>query len=113
MGSYLKLFETLLEGATEYLKTTFELLKLKAVDKISELVATAIPMTFIIGVSLFALFFLHVGLAIWLGGLMGNLFVGFLVVGAFYLLLVLVFHLLLYKRVKRSLRHKVIKKLLS
>lgn len=113
MGSIVKLFETLLEGAIEYLKTTTELLKLKSVDKISEWVSTALPMTFMIGISLFALFFLHVGLALWLGKRMGDTFLGFLVIGAFYVLLVFVFRLFMYKRIKRNLRNQMIKKLLS
>lgn len=112
MGSMLTLFETLLEKAIEYLKTTMELLKLKSVDKISEWVSTVLPMTFILGVSLFALFFLHVGLAIWLGKLLGDLFLGFLAVGVFYTFLVLVFRLFIYKRIKRNIRHQLIKTLL-
>jgi len=112
MESMLTLFETLLEKAIEYLKTTIELLKLKSVDKISEWVSTVLPMTFIVGVLLFALFFLHIGLAIWMGELMGNLFLGFLAIGAFYVFLVLVFRLFIYKRVKRNIRHQMIKTLL-
>lgn len=112
MASVLTLFETLLERAIEYLKTTMELLKLKSVDKISDWVSTVLPMTFILGVSLFALFFLHIGLAIWLGKLLGDLFLGFLAVGAFYVFLVLIFRLFIYKRVKRNIRHQLIKTLL-
>lgn len=112
MGSMLTLFETLLEKAIEYLKTTIELLKLKSVDKISEWVSTVLPMTFIIGVLLFASFFLHIGLALWIGERVGNLFFGFLAVGAFYVFLMLVFRLFIYKRVKRNIRHQLIKTLL-
>ena len=108
----LTLFETLLERAIEYLKTTMELLKLKSVDKISEWVSTVLPMTFILSVSLFALLFLHIGLAIWLGKLMGDLFLGFLAIGAFYVFLVLVFRLFIYKRIKRNIRQQMIKTLL-
>lgn len=112
MGSVLTLFETLLEKAIEYLKTTMELLKLKSVDKISEWVSTALPMTFLLGILLFALFFLHVGLAIWIGKLVGDLFLGFLAIGAFYVFLMIVFRLFMYKRVKRNIRQQMIKTLL-
>ena len=112
MASMLTLFEILLEKAIEYLKTTMELLKLRSVDKISEWVSTVLPMTFILGILLFAMFFLHIGLAILIGKLVGDLFLGFLAIGAFYVFLVLVFRLFIYKRVKRNIRQQMIKTLL-
>jgi hypothetical protein len=38
-----KLIESLLEKATEYGKTSFELVKLKALDKTSDVVSSFIP----------------------------------------------------------------------
>ena len=38
-----KLFESLLERATEYGKTSYELVKLKALDKTSDVVSSFIP----------------------------------------------------------------------
>jgi len=113
MEDYARLFETLLERVTDYFKTTVELVKLKAVEKISDLGAELIPNAFIIGIIISALLFLNIGLALWLGGILGNMYYGFLAVGAFHALLAIVFRLFFYKRLKQKFSRQIIKALLK
>jgi hypothetical protein len=113
MEDYVRLFETLLERVADYFKTTVELVKLKAVEKITDLISSLIPHVFIIGILIFAFLFLNVGLALWLGDIFGNLYLGFLAVGAFHGILAIVFRLFFYKGLKRVFGRKLINKLLK
>jgi hypothetical protein len=113
MEDYARLFETLLERVTDYFKTTVELVKLKAVEKVSDLGSSLIPNVFIIGIIIFTFLFLNIGLALWLGSVFGNMYLGFLAVGALHALLVIVFRLLFYKRLKQAVSRQIIKELLK
>jgi len=95
-----KLIESLLERATEYGKTSLELVKLKALDKTSDIVSTLIPhsVVFII-VASFMLFF-NLGLAFWLGGILGRMCFGFFVIAGFYGFAGIVFYLFMHKWLK-------------
>ena len=67
-----KLLESLLDSAKEYGITTFELVKLKALDKTTDVVSSFVPSAvFIVLIALFFLF-LSLGLALWLGDLLGK-----------------------------------------
>ena len=113
MEDYARLFETLLERVTDYFKSTIELIKLKAVEKISDLGSSMIPKVFIIGIVISTLLFLNIGLALWLGDVLGIMYLGFLAVGAFHALIALVFRLFFYKRLKQSVSRQIIKALLK
>ena len=67
-----KLIETLFERTVEYGKTSFELVKLQALDKTSDVVSSFVPHSVVfVLIASFMLFF-NVGLAFWLGELLGK-----------------------------------------
>jgi len=108
-----KLLESLVARVTDYGKTSYELAKLQAVDKSSDVVSSIIPHTVVlILISSFMLFF-NLGLAFWLGEILGKLFYGFFIVAAFYVVVGLVVHLFMHKRLKEIIRNYVIKQLLK
>jgi hypothetical protein len=78
-----QVFETLIERATDYGKTNLELLKLKAVDKTSDVVSTVIPDSFVF------------------------------VMIATFMLLVAVIHFFLHKWIKKVISNFIIKQLLK
>ena len=104
-----KLIESLLERATEYGKTSLELVKLKALDKTSDAVSSFIPHT--IAFFLFTVFmlFLNLGLAFWLGEILGNIFLGFFAVAAFYGIIGIVLHFFMHKWLKKLIWNYIIK----
>jgi hypothetical protein len=108
-----KLLESLVERATDYGKTSFELVKLQAVDKSSEVVSSIIPHTVVIILFSSFMLFLNLGLALWIGEVLGKLFYGFFIVSAFYVLTGLVIHLFMHKLLKRIIRNYVIQQLLK
>lgn len=102
-------FETLIERAEAYGKTTVELVKLKAVDKVSELLSTLIQwMIVIIVVALFFIV-LNIGIAMWLGELLGEPYYGFFIVAGFYALLALGCMVWLKKPLNNALISKMVK----
>ena len=107
------LLESLLEKATEYGKTSFELVKLKALDKSSDIVSTIVPRLVVIALLSSFLLFLNLGLALWLGEILGKTFYGFFVVAAFYGFAGLIIHFFMHKRLKKIVSNYFIKKVLK
>jgi len=108
-----KLLESLVDRATDYGKTSYELVKLKAVDKTSDVVSSVVPHAFVLVLFASFMLFLNLGLAFWLGEILGRLFFGFFIVAAFYILVGLVVHLFMHKPLKKIIRNYVIKQLLK
>jgi len=113
MEDFAQLVESLLERITCYVKTNAELVKLKVLDKASDVVSSLIPHTVVFVLVLSSLFFLNVGLALWLGEILGNLCFGFFVVAAFYGLIGLCIRLFFHKRMKRFISDYIIKQALK
>jgi len=108
-----KILESLLERAVEYGKTSLELLKLKALDKTSDVVSSTIPHTLVIVIITSFLLFFNLGLAFWLGEVLGKLFLGFFVVAAFYAVAAGVLHFFMHKWLKKVIGNYFIKQMLK
>jgi hypothetical protein len=108
-----KLFETLLERGTEYAKTSYELAKLKALDKTTDIISSFIPHTVVFVLIVLFLFFINIGLAFWLGEILGKIFYGFFIVAAFYFFAGIFIHLFMHKWLKKHVRNYFIQKLLK
>ena len=108
-----KLIESLLEKAFEYGKTSFELAKLKAIDKTSDVISTVMPHTLVFVLIASFLVFLNLGLAFWLGEILGKVFFGFFVVAAFYGISAIILHFFLHKKMKKVIRDYFIKQVLN
>lgn len=113
MEEKVKLIEELYERATDYGKTSYELLKLKAVDKTSDIVSSFIPHSVFAIMVLTFLLFINLGAAFWLGEILGKVYFGFFVVAGFNGLLGLIMHLFMHKWLKRFFRNYIIKLLLK
>jgi uncharacterized membrane protein len=108
-----KFLETLLEKATEFSTTSIELIKLKALDKSTDIVSSFVPTTLVIILVSSFFLFLSLGLALWLGDLLGKTFYGFFLVAGFYILLGIVIHFFLHKPIKRVVGDFFIKHMLK
>jgi hypothetical protein len=107
------ILESLLENAEEYSKTSLELLKLKALEKTSDIVSSLIPH---LAVSFFAVLFLimiSIGTAIWLGEILGNSYYGFFCVAGFYGLIGIILHFFLHDWLKKVIGNFTIKQVLK
>ncbi len=100
--------ESLLESAAEYGKTSYELVKLKTIDKTSDVVSSLIPHAVVFLIFMSFLLFLNLGLAFWLGEIFGNMFYGFFVVAAFYGIIGLALHFFMHNSIKKKISDYII-----
>ena len=108
-----KLIETLYERTTDYVKTSYELVKLKVIDKISDVFSSYIPNAVVFVLILLFLLFFNLGLAFWLGEILGKIYFGFFVIAAFYGFIAFVLQFLLHKWLKKKIGDRIIKKILN
>jgi len=108
-----KMIEVLIERATEYGKTSFELAKLKAIDKTADVVSSFIPNFIAVVFLLSFMLFLSVGLSLWLGEILGNTCYGFFVVAAFYAIAAIFVHFVMHKWLKRRACNNFIKQVFN
>jgi len=107
------LIESLLERATEYGKTNYELVKLNVIDKSTNGISSFVPNTVVFLVLSTMMLFFNLGMAFWLGKILGEIFYGFLLVSAFYAFVAFVMYFFLRKWVKRVFYDYMIKQLLN
>jgi len=107
------IIESLIERTTEYGKSSFELIKLKTLDKTSEVVSSFVPNSIFAVLIISFMLFLSAGLALWLGEILGKTYYGLFVVAAFYGIAGIFFHFVLHKWVKRIVCNNFIKQVLK
>lgn len=101
------------EKAEQYVKTTIELYRLKAVHTVSDVIAT-LATSFIIWVIIFLfLLFLSIGTAFYLGELLGKWHYGFFIVAGIYALIGLVIYLIRVKCLTNKIGDFIIRQILK
>ena len=110
MDSQTNLIEPLLEKAETYSKTSFELLRLKALAKTADVTSTLFSRSlFILLVSFFA-FTINIAVALWLGDVLGKHDYGFLIVSGFYALASIIL-LIVHPSIKIRVNNTIIRQL--
>jgi len=105
-------FESLFERVEAYIKTTLELSRLKFLESTITIITSLISrISVIITISLFVLV-LNIGIALYLGELLGKNYYGFFIVAAFYLVVGIVLHFFLHKWIKKPVSDLIIKQAL-
>lgn len=101
------LIEALLASIEAYVKTTYELTKLKVLEKLT-LTLTSLMSWVVTGIVLllFALFS-SIGLALYLGDLLGKAYYGFFLVAIFYLFSGVILHLFLLKWLRKGIANLI------
>ena len=113
MEDHEKLIESLLERATEYGKTSYELVKLKALDKTSDVVSSFIPRSIVIFLVSSFMLFVNIGLGFWIGEILGKIYFGFFVLAAFYGFLGIIIYFFMRKLIKKNVSNYIIKQMLK
>lgn len=107
------IIETLLERATEYGKSGYELAKLKALDKSSDVLSTLTANSVVLIILSSFILFLNLGLAFWLGEILGRIYFGFFVVAAFYGISGILIYFFLHDWIKKVVSSKLINQVLK
>jgi fatty acid desaturase len=108
-----KLVESLLEKTTEFVKTSIELAKLKAIDKTADIVSTIIPHAIVFMLAAAFMLFVNLGIAFWLGEIIGNTFYGFLVVAGFYGVTGAIIHFFFHRKIKKNIANNIVQQLIK
>ena len=108
-----KLVESLLEKTTEYIKSSIELAKLKALNKTADIVSTIIPHVILFIIVAAFMLFLNLGIALWLGEILGSSFYGFFVVAGFYCITGVIVHFFFYKKIKKKITNIIVQQFIK
>ncbi|OIO10960.1 MAG: hypothetical protein COS42_03810 [Flavobacteriales bacterium CG03_land_8_20_14_0_80_35_15] len=113
MESTSNMFESLFEKAETFGKTTYELSKLKALETTTVVASSLVArLSVVLMLSIFTLVF-NIGVALYLGDLLGKSYYGFFIVAAFYLIAGIVLHYFLHKWIKKPLADLIISQALQ
>jgi len=104
---------SLFEKTGDYLETRLDLLKLRAIDKTSDVTSSLVSRIAIAIILFLAILIVNIGLSLWVGELVGKVYVGFFIVAAFYGLLALLIHVFRKAWIKDPITNILIKKLLN
>jgi hypothetical protein len=105
--------DALFERAEEYSKTSIELLKLKLLDKTTDVASSSVSSLAITFLLLVFLLFMSLGIALWLGEILGKSFYGFFIVAAFYFITGAVLYIFRHKWIKNIVSRSIIQRVLN
>lgn len=113
MENRTKFIDPLVEKATEYGKTSYELIKLRTIDKSASLVSTLISR--VAAVLFFLMFVLvfTIGAALWLGDLLGKSYYGFFCIAGFYAIISVVLYFFMHNTIKNKVNNSLIVQMLN
>ncbi|WP_264563934.1 hypothetical protein [Flavobacterium sp. N3904] len=104
---------TLFERAEDYSKTSLKLLRLNAIDKSADVASSLVSRLAVIMTVVFSVLITSIGVALWLGKLLGDAFYGFFIVGGFYAFIAILLHLFREKWLKYPVSNSIIKQMLK
>src|ERR1035437_284433 len=105
--------ESLIDRVQHYVETRIDLLRLKAIDKSSSFLSLLLSMAVVILISFIFIMLLSIGVALFLGELLGKSYYGFFIVAGFYLITGLVVYIFRDKWLRAPIANSMIKNLLD
>ena len=113
MTNYEHSLESLLQKSHDYLETRIDLVKLKTIDKSSDVLSSAAVLISILIVVLGFISMVSMALALYLGHLLGKLHYGFFIMAGFYGLVILLLFGFRRKWIKNPIYDGIVKKILN
>ncbi|MDP2338913.1 MAG: hypothetical protein Q8N05_21165 [Bacteroidota bacterium] len=113
MDGQSSLIESLIEKGEQYGKTTLELLKLKTLDKSADVVSNLVSWLIVVIFAVLFFLILNIGVALWIGELLGKSYDGFFVVSGFYALLAIIFAIFRKQLIKRPVNNSIVTQVLE
>lgn len=103
----------LFERAEDYAKTSIKLVKLNAVDKSAEIVSSLFSLLVVSMTVVLSIIIISIGVALWLGKLLGDSFYGFFIIGAFYLFIAILLRIFREQWLKYPVSNSIIRQMLK
>ncbi len=113
MASPADFVSSLVQKSNEYIETRVDLLKLKAIDRLTEVAALILSSIAVIFLVALFVFIISIGLAIYIGNRMGELYEGFFIVGGFFAILCIIVYACRGKWLKTPFMNRMIDKILN
>jgi len=113
MDEQTDLIDDLIEKGHQYGQTTFQLMKLKTLDKTADVLSNIVSWLPVILAGLIFFMILNIGIAIWLGELLGKSYYGFFAVAGFYAVVSLFCWAFRKPLLKRPLDNSIINQVLK
>jgi hypothetical protein len=107
------LIESLIEKGEQYGKTTLELIKLKTLDKTADVASTLISWVIVIVFTVLFFLILNLGIALWVGELLGKTYYGFFAVAGFYAILALICGIYREQFIKKPVNNSIVSQVLD
>jgi len=113
MASSESSIKALLEKSQDYLETKIEIVKLKTISKSSDALSTIVVLISVIILSILFFLFVSIGLALWIGWLLGYAYAGFFIMGGVYGIAVILLYRFRERWIKTPVTNLIINKLLK
>jgi hypothetical protein len=105
--------EILFEKTGDYLETRIDLLKLQAVNTTSDVTSSLLAKFAIALIVSLITLILNIGIAMWLGDLLGKMYYGFFLVSGFYIIVAAVLYIFRHQWLKLPFYNMLVKKMLN
>jgi hypothetical protein len=105
--------KTLIDKSKDYLETKIELTKLKTIDKSADVLSSVVVIISMIFIGSLVIIMISIGLALFLGGLLGAYHYGFFIMGGFYAIVLLIIFIQRGKWIKTPISNGLINKMLK
>ncbi|MES2380670.1 MAG: hypothetical protein V4538_06500 [Bacteroidota bacterium] len=105
--------DPLFEKVEAYGKSSFELFKLKTLDKTASVAAILIARAVVILFFILFLLTANIGVALWLGDILGKSYYGFFCVAGFYALVIIILYAFMGKYIQRKVNQVIISQMLN
>ncbi len=103
----------LAERARDYINTSVQLAKLKIVNKVSSAASSLVTMIVLPLLILVVLILFSVGFSFWLGKILGAYHYGFFIIGAFFILVIILIYKFRDKWLKMPVANSLIENILK
>lgn len=113
MESTVTTIETLFQKAEVFTKTSLELLKLNAISKSSDILASLASKLVLATMVASFFLFLNIGLAFWVGELLGKSYYGFFIIAAFYMFVAILINISKYSLIEKPIKNSIISEILK
>lgn len=103
--------EALLKQLEDYSKSSLQLIKLKTLDSISDIIVSLVYQLVLYITILFFGLVVTIGIALFLGEWLGKMYYGFLLVSLFYFIVGVILYLFLHRWLKKPIIELILKKM--
>ena len=105
--------ELLYKKVEQYSKTSFELLQLNTIDKISDIISSlSVVISISVIVAMFTLF-LNIGISLYIGRLLNDYALGFFIISGFYFIVAIIVFIFRKTLIKIPIDNLIVSKLLK